>query len=31
MFRGAQGDGPEQIVIAHIAGTLATGDNVCDH
>jgi len=28
---GAQGDDPEQIVLAHIAGTLATGDNVCDH
>ncbi|MCJ7522387.1 MAG: NifB/NifX family molybdenum-iron cluster-binding protein [Dehalococcoidia bacterium] len=28
---GAQGDDPEQIVLAHIQGTLTTGDNVCDH
>ena len=28
---GAQGDDPEQIVQDYIRGTLATGDNVCDH
>jgi ATP-binding protein involved in chromosome partitioning len=28
---GAMGHNPEQIVLDHIQGTLATGDNVCDH
>ena len=28
---GAQGDDPEQIVLAHIQGALTTGDNICDH
>ena len=28
---GAVGDDPEKIVLAHLNGTLATGDNVCDH
>jgi ATP-binding protein involved in chromosome partitioning len=28
---GAPEDDPEQIVLAYIQGTLATGDNVCDH
>ena len=28
---GAAGDNPEELVIAHLDGTLATGDNVCDH
>jgi len=28
---GALGDDPEQMVLDHIRGTLATGDNVCDH
>lgn len=28
---GAEGDEPEQIVQAHLAGTLATGQNICDH
>ena len=28
---GALGDGPEHIVLDYIEGTLATGDNVCDH
>ena len=28
---GALGDDPEQVVLDHIRGTLATGDNVCDH
>ena len=28
---GALGRDPEQVVLAHLRGTLATGDNVCDH
>lgn len=28
---GALEDDPEQVVLDHIRGTLATGDNVCDH
>ena len=28
---GALGDDPEQIVLDYMRGTLATGDNVCDH
>jgi len=28
---GALGNDPEQIVLDHLRGTLATGDNVCDH
>ena len=28
---GALGNDPEQVVLDHIRGTLATGDNVCDH
>ncbi len=28
---GAVGDDPEKLVQAHLDGTLATGDNVCDH
>ena len=28
---GAMGEDPEQIVIAHLQGSLATGDNLCDH
>jgi len=28
---GALGDDPEQIVLEHLQGNLATGDNVCDH
>ena len=28
---GAPEGDPEQIVLAYIQGTLATGDNVCDH
>ena len=28
---GALGHDPEQIVLDYIRGTLATGDNVCDH
>jgi len=28
---GAMENDPEQVVLDHIRGTLATGDNVCDH
>ena len=28
---GAQESDPEQAVISHLNGVLATGDNVCDH
>ena len=28
---GVGGDTPEALVAAHFAGTLATGDNSCDH
>ena len=28
---GAVGDDPEQLVLDCIRGTLATGDNICDH
>ena len=28
---GAVGDDPEKLVLSHMDGTLATGDNVCDH
>ena len=28
---GAVGDDPEKLVLAHLDGTLDTGDNVCDH
>ena len=28
---GALGEDPEQIVLDYLRGTLATGDNVCDH
>ena len=28
---GALSDEPEQIVLTHLQGTLATGENVCDH
>lgn len=28
---GAQESDPEQAVISHLKGDLATGDNVCDH
>ena len=28
---GAEGDEPEQIVRSHLAGILATGQNICDH
>ena len=28
---GVLGDDPEKAVLDHIRGTLATGDNICDH
>jgi ATP-binding protein involved in chromosome partitioning len=28
---GALGDDPEGVVLAHLGGTLATGDNACSH
>jgi ATP-binding protein involved in chromosome partitioning len=28
---GVLGDDPEEAVLDHIKGTLATGDNICDH
>ena len=28
---GAAEDDPEELVLAHLRGTLATGDNVCGH
>jgi predicted Fe-Mo cluster-binding NifX family protein len=28
---GAPADAPEELVTAYLAGTLKTGDNVCDH
>ena len=28
---GALGDDPEKMVLSHLNGTLATGENVCDH
>jgi predicted Fe-Mo cluster-binding NifX family protein len=28
---GAPPDTPENIVAAHLAGTLKTGENICDH
>jgi len=28
---GSVGDDPEEIVLAHLSGTLATGDNTCSH
>ena len=28
---GALGDDPEGVVLAHLEGTLATGDNACSH
>ena len=28
---GATENDPEKAVLSHISGTLATGDNVCDH
>ena len=28
---GAQGDDPEQVVLDCLRGTLATGENICDH
>ena len=28
---GAQGDDPERVVLDYLQGTLAIGDNVCDH
>ena len=28
---GAPADEPEQLVLAYLGGTLATGDNICDH
>jgi len=28
---GAPGDTPENVVSAYLAGTLETGDNICDH
>lgn len=28
---GALGDDPDQVVLDHLGGMLATGDNVCDH
>ena len=28
---GAASDDPEKIVTAYLEGTLATGDNICDH
>ena len=28
---GVVGDDPEKAVLDHIKGTLATGDNICDH
>ncbi len=28
---GAPAETPEQLVTAYLAGTLVTGDNVCDH
>ena len=28
---GALADDPEEVILAYIGGTLATGDNVCDH
>ena len=28
---GVLGDDPEKAVLDHIKGTLATGDNICDH
>ena len=28
---GADTEDPEQLVLDHIRGTLATGDNICDH
>lgn len=31
VFAGAAPDTPENLVKAYLAGTLAAGDNVCDH
>ena len=31
VITGAPNGNPENIVLAHIQGTLVTGDNVCDH
>ena len=28
---GAPEEGPEQVVLAHLAGELTLGENVCDH
>ncbi len=28
---GAIGDDPEQIVLAHLEGSLESGENICDH
>jgi len=28
---GAPAETPEQVVVAYLAGTLATGNNTCDH
>ncbi|HUU95510.1 MAG TPA: NifB/NifX family molybdenum-iron cluster-binding protein [Phycisphaerae bacterium] len=28
---GAAAETPEELVLKHVAGTLETGDNVCDH
>ena len=28
---GAPSEEPEKLVLAHITGTLETGDNICDH
>jgi predicted Fe-Mo cluster-binding NifX family protein len=31
VITGAMGGTPEEVVLAHATGELATGDNVCDH
>ena len=28
---GALGEDPEQVVLGHLDGTMALGDNICDH
>jgi len=28
---GALGENPEQVVLGHLKGTLALGENICDH
>ena len=31
VITGALGEDPEQVVLGHLEGTLALGDNICDH